>query len=1257
MCKNYTCRLSLALIFILIYITKFQAQEVGQNPPIFFRQTGKELPPFGFNEVISNTQAWQYWKTILRDTVEYPHREIQHFRSPYLNLEQENSSIVLYPCMRDIFYLDSAQANKLSYQSAFFTALSQSNYSDERVRFYLPGEILPETMDIYYDFDDGNGWRLMPRNQWISVQYLERRNRQIQSKITYKGSLKLGTTTLTVSGCENTLWNPQMPPWTVNNPDHPWRISGEFEGDTFWADAFTLLSDDQILDKPFIFVEGIDFATTHSQWANGDFGWCQFLGLDVENYPMLAQASVLYEELRSRGYDLILLDFFDGAADIRGNAQTLKTLITLCNQYKIGDFQLVVAGASMGGQVARVALSEMERDGIPHCAGAYISMDSPHVGANIPLGLQAGLWFLSSFSAEAETFVWESLDRTAAKQLLIYQWLDSEGNVAEPWKRQEYMNYLTNLNFPVQTLNVAIANGNILGNPMNSVDSEPYLLEENCDAFGILPGNEFQLRLSALPGDLDHAANTSTHVVIGDAIYTETSFQLNNLTFQQHHEVMKIPRDLIPLDYAAGGYRQSIGQLVDVLNATSSFTNNCGQIQNDQFAALHNFVPSASAWAIDTTHNANIATAYFQNNHITPFDRVYGCYNSNEPHVAINSGVMEFLIQVLDEIEATYDLSNCTQWGTFNFGEWQETYFPACEINQSDNVWINAQMPLHETQNFPLMSSHQTFHVRTFCHRQDVDIHNQGSLHIGDEQGLSTATLVASFGTSIHVFDSGQLFIHRGSTLILEEGTRLVISEGGEVFCEGRLILQKGSWVSYCGGSFQLIGQDSELRMEGGTVRVCAQQTLTLMPMNAEGGTVVMSAYDDGNYVDWWLEEGSELDILGQNEQDEIIRLEPYALWNEVSEPGSSLKCVQGKVRFGNEAKMEHRAQVVMKNVRLFQENGLDEGDHDIVCIANKVQYHQVQFYHLSLRGKQSKIYFDELYSVGDELWHWTEGTWNMHAGKIIGHGFDFVNMHHTWMFDQCILGGEGSDIGIHGSAEQAVSLTVKECKIFDYYEGIRVDHVHLNMSCSEISQCNWGITMEQEAQFIGNDQTGHNYFESNGSHLHLVDADVPQIFNGNNYWGEAGTYCIQGQVVGVTMSALANAWSGNQWQNEGNNIALAWSDGINADYGFSINWTVSPQQNYAACSAGGEEPMAGFLKSNVEPMTYWPNPGNQILHVRSSSDDIQRLEIFDAQGRLMHIEEMGRLQEVDTSHWSSGIYFLRWKGSDNQSFQKWVKN
>ncbi len=46
----------------------------------------------------------------------------------------------------------------------------------------------------------------------------------------------------------------------------------------------------------------------------------------------------------------------------------------------------------MGGVIARYALRKMEDAGMEHQVSLYISHDSPHLGANVPLGALYALY-------------------------------------------------------------------------------------------------------------------------------------------------------------------------------------------------------------------------------------------------------------------------------------------------------------------------------------------------------------------------------------------------------------------------------------------------------------------------------------------------------------------------------------------------------------------------------------------------------------------------------------------------------------------------------------------------------------------------------------------------------------------------------------------------------------------------------------------------------------------------------------------------
>ena len=74
------------------------------------------------------------------------------------------------------------------------------------------------------------------------------------------------------------------------------------------------------------------------------------------------------------------------------NGLALVTLIEELNrqlQAAGSTEKIVVIGPSMGGQIARYALSlQHGSNGLAHNTRLYLSLDSPHNGVNIPIGLQ-----------------------------------------------------------------------------------------------------------------------------------------------------------------------------------------------------------------------------------------------------------------------------------------------------------------------------------------------------------------------------------------------------------------------------------------------------------------------------------------------------------------------------------------------------------------------------------------------------------------------------------------------------------------------------------------------------------------------------------------------------------------------------------------------------------------------------------------------------------------------------------------------------
>src|SRR5690606_37110993 len=143
-----------------------------------------------------------------------------------------------------------------------------------------------------------------------------------------------------------------------------------------------------LLDKIILVCDGFDPADGRD--TNSIYGLLNY-GNPVQN---------LGENVRDLGYDVVVLNFpqytrpdgitnIDGGVDyIQRNARVMMELINYLNANKVGNQELVIIGPSMGGLISRYALRYMEMNGMNHQTRLWLSFDSPHLGANVPIGMQ-----------------------------------------------------------------------------------------------------------------------------------------------------------------------------------------------------------------------------------------------------------------------------------------------------------------------------------------------------------------------------------------------------------------------------------------------------------------------------------------------------------------------------------------------------------------------------------------------------------------------------------------------------------------------------------------------------------------------------------------------------------------------------------------------------------------------------------------------------------------------------------------------------
>lgn len=275
--------------------------------------------------------------------------------------------------------------------------------------------------------------------------------------------------------------------WTAPEPDMYFRASEHGLTNTQRYDAFISVyladPDKKKVTKPLFILDGFDRSNARSVACNAtsttDGRGLYHLADGTQNggshfYDNNEPGSQsMIDEFQSRCYDIIFIDWIEGAGDIIQNAELFENIIDYFNTIKSSGNKNVVLGPSMGGLIARYALADMEQKGINHDFNLFISLDSPHNGANIPLGLQEVLnrvkdnFVAKSFAEKELKSALADLNSKAAKQMAMYHHLATNYYTPKiPRPSYEYYSFygkLSKLNnglgWPKDCFKIGISNG------------------------------------------------------------------------------------------------------------------------------------------------------------------------------------------------------------------------------------------------------------------------------------------------------------------------------------------------------------------------------------------------------------------------------------------------------------------------------------------------------------------------------------------------------------------------------------------------------------------------------------------------------------------------------------------------------------------------------------------------------------------------------------------------------------------------------
>ena len=346
------------------------------------------------------------------------------------------------------------------------------------------------------------------------------------------------------------------------------------------------------------------------------------------------------------------------------NAYTLVKLIQELNaQMQAANpgttEKIVVVGPSMGGQIARYALTYMEANIIPHNTRLFISLDSPNNGATIPIGLQH---FVKFFSGQTESQDLKDglglLDSPASRQLTLQH--HSQAPFSFPSSPTPYQadplrtNFVNSLNglggYPAQLRRVAVTNGALDAAPQRdqngqviNAGDQAFLLEQRGVPEGGVAGTVVRALIPiGLIGRLVTTAKARVYYGPG---YGQTARVLEAYTIVEgtkNRSAVGVPSSC-SLDGTSGGYRNYLGFAKS--DKTGGLLTHVFQKRNyysvrDQSC----FIPTLSGLGYtQLADNCQPVGQTLVCAGLTPFDAYYGPTGRNQEHLQLTPANVEFM--------------------------------------------------------------------------------------------------------------------------------------------------------------------------------------------------------------------------------------------------------------------------------------------------------------------------------------------------------------------------------------------------------------------------------------------------------------------------------------------------------------------------------------------------------------------------------------------------------------------------------------
>lgn len=576
------------------------------------------------------------------------------------------------------FLIRNTTENIFEKQTLFVSTALRLKFKGLVTKFKLSNEHIFNSTnntikEIRIDFNNGDGFQKINIDKTINVSYQKAGTKTLIFEITFnddtiinnKSSLKIqysnSNLTELFDRSPANFTASITPDLSVYGESTSYPGEGEFE-------IFLSTEVGAVFDKPLIIIDGFDPQDGRPILGYTDNGTGSFVSgiYDLLDFTASNGSTVnLGDLIRVEGYDLVVLNFpeyvrtadnelVDGGADfIERNAMLLVELINIINNQKVGNFQNVIIGPSMGGLISRYALNYMESESLDHDTRLWLSFDAPHLGANVPIGFQHqfnflafGLndfWFIGNQNVEAlQPLINGFMKSAAARQMLVDHFeshiTDSDGvtfnssltlPVSHPFKELFFnrLNSLSASGYPENLRKINMINGSGIGLPYQDINGN-----------NILPGRQ------VVDVSIDVTTGTEAFLEVNFTPYSNQQIEVSDvyIDFAWYIPAFDVYNDADSrahpysngVDAASGGLF-NLGQIVNDVDTSGLAGEFLAALQTDYF----NFIPSVSA--MDISFPNNEIDWFLHPNTSHPFDAVY-MPTQNEPHVTLTQENFDF---------------------------------------------------------------------------------------------------------------------------------------------------------------------------------------------------------------------------------------------------------------------------------------------------------------------------------------------------------------------------------------------------------------------------------------------------------------------------------------------------------------------------------------------------------------------------------------------------------------------------------------